>query len=379
MLVGRMTTGQHPRARDVIAQAFEPGAAPRTVPLSALPPLVAADENFVWVDLHSPAHASLYALAELLDLPPGAVRALLSPCRRSYPVRFDGRLFVSVLAPRLAVRAADRDGYRVDLFLGRNVLVSAHAWDTPALDRARLRAGHDADRLRRDAGHMLTIVLDELVRDALAAAWRTCGDASSLEARALRDTADAVLRDLRDLRRVRRDARALADIAETYRAIVATLPALSSYGAEALAERDGANLATRLDDLCDTARIAAEAADGAFTVYLARRVRHGAATLTPAPVVGSVLTVAIILSAVALTVGYADAALRALPGATPEGAARILTRILVRVVLIALIALLLLRWPSWRAAHRVTHRIDGDTGRQSRTRRTGRKGRRRSL
>jgi len=357
-----MTTGQHPRARDVIAQAFEPGAAPRTVPLSALPPLVAADENFVWVDLHSPAHASLYALAELLDLPPGAVRALLSPCRRSYPVRFDGRLFVSVLAPRLAVRAADRDGYRVDLFLGRNVLVSAHAWDTPALDRARLRAGHDADRLRRDAGHMLTIVLDELVRDALAAAWRTCGDASSLEARALRDTADAVLRDLRDLRRVRRDARAL-----------------SSSGAEALAERDGANLATRLDDLCDTARTAAEAADGAFTVYLARRVRHGAATLTPAPVVGSVLTVAIILSAVALTVGYADAALRALPGATPEGAARILTRILVRVVLIALIALLLLRWPSWRAAHRVTHRIDGDTGRQSRTRRTGRKGRRRSL
>jgi len=355
-----MTTGQHPRERDVVAQAFEPGAAPRAVPLSALPALVAADENFVWVDIHSPAHESLYAVAELLDLPHGAVRAMLSPWRRPHPIRFDRRLFVSVLAPRLDVRAADQDGYRVDLFLGRNVLVSAHTWDTPALDRARARAGRDADQLRRDAGHMLTIVLDELVRDALEAAWRTCWDASLLKTRARRDTADAVLGDLL---RVRRDARALADLADTYRPIVAMLPTSFSSGAEAPEEGDSTDIATRLDDLRDTARAATEAADVAFTIYLARRARRGATTITPAAVVGSVLTVAIILAAVALTVGYADVALRDIPGATPVGAARILTRILVRVVMIGLIALLLIRWRSWLAARRVTHRNDGGMGR----------------
>ena len=350
-----MMTGQHPRERDVVAQAFEPGAAPRAVPLSALPALVAADENFVWVDIHSPAHESLYAVAELLDLPHGAVRAMLSPWRRPHPIRFDRRLFVSVLAPRLDVRAADQDGYRVDLFLGRNVLVSAHAWDTPALDRARARAGRDADQLRRDAGHMLTIVLDELVRDALEAAWRTCWDASLLKTRARRDTADAVLGDLL---RVRRDAHTLTGLAETYGA--AALPASFPQGIDApLREEDGADLATRLDDLRDTARAATEAVDGAFTVYLARRARQGAATITPAAVAGSVLAVAIILAAIALTVGYTDAALRDIPGATPVGAARILTRILVRVVMIGLIALLLIRWRSWLTARRVTQQNGG--------------------
>jgi len=354
-----MTTGQHPRARDVIAQAFEPGAAPRAVPLSALPALVSADENFVWVDVHGPARESLYAVAELLDLPHGAVRAMLSPWRRQHPIRFDGRLFVSVLAPRLDVRTADRDGYRVDLFLGRNVLVSVHTWDTPALDRVRARAGRDADRLRRDAGHMLTIVLDELVRDALEAAWRTCWDASLLETRALRDTSDAFLGDLL---RVWRDAHTLTALAETYGA--AALPASFPQENDApFREEDGADVATRLDDLRDTARAATEAADGAFTVYLARRARQRATTITRAAVVGSVLTVAIILAAVALTVGYTDAALRDIPGATPVGAARILTRILVRVVMVGLIALLLIRWRSWLAARRVTHRADGGMGR----------------
>ncbi len=354
-----MATGRRPRARDVMAQAFEPGATPQDVPLSALQALVSADENFVWVDIHSPAHESLYAVAELLDLPPGAVRAMLSPYRQPHPIRFDRRLFVSVLAPRLDVRAADRDGYRVDLFLGRNVLVSAHSWDTPALDRARARAWRDADHLRRDAGHMLTIVLDELVRDALDAAWRACWDALSLETRALRDTSDAFLGDLL---RARRDAQALVDIAATYGA--ATRSILFPHCLESPPlQRNGVDLAGRLDDLHDTGCATVEAVDGAFTVYLARRARQGATTITVATVAGSVLAMAVILSAVALTVGYADAALRDIPGATPVGAARILTRVLVRVVMIGLIAFLLIRWRSWLAARRVTYRDDGGMGR----------------
>jgi len=157
---------------------------------------------------------------------------------------------------------------------------------------------------------------------------------------------------------VRRDARTLTTLAETYGA--AALPASFPKGIDApLREEDGADLATRLDDLRDTARAATEAVDGAFTVYLARRARQGAATITPAAVAGSVLAVAIILAAIALTVGYTDAALRDIPGATPVGAARILTRILVRVVMIGLIALLLIRWRSWLAARRVTQRNGG--------------------
>ena len=73
---------------------------------------------------------------------------------------FGERSFVSATVPRL-----DPENYRVlagelDVFVGRNALLSAHKHPVPFADNVVARAQQDPALLRRDSAFLLSILLD---------------------------------------------------------------------------------------------------------------------------------------------------------------------------------------------------------------------------
>ncbi len=345
-----MTTRQNP-CEGVVVRVFAPGADPRPAALADLPGLVSVDDTVVWVDLCAYSHADLYAVAELLDLQPDAVRAALTPGTLSRLDLYDRHLFISTMVPCPGVRAADTGGHRLDLFVGRNVVVSAHARPLPFADRVQARAQHDSALLRRDAPYLLYIMLDELLAYHARLAQSVCRASVAAQERALRGTHDSVLTDLL---RVRREVSRRAELAGTYSAVVASLSPPGSHWAAGVEVSMGiANVTARLTTLCDALETAREATDVAFDLYLTRDARGGRRAVTTYAVVWALGVPLALIAVLTLTIGVVD-------GAASRTWAALLVRILVRVLAVGVLVLVIVyRYGRRRTAFRARIRDDG--------------------
>ncbi len=342
------TTRQDPHDRDVLIRVFEPGVDPRSAALGDLPDLVSVDDNVVWVDLPSSAHASLRAVSELLDLHGQAVRAALAPGTRPGLDLYDRHLFFSATVPRPGVRAVDARAQRVDLFVGRNFVVSAHTQPLPFADRVQARARQDAALLRRDAAYLLYIVLDELLAYHAGFAGDACGASVAVQERALRDTRDPFLTDLLH---ARREIALLAEAASEYRTVVAAVAQPDCPWTAGVEVSMGlADVTARLATLCDALDAAREATDGAFDLYLARGVRDRRQAITTYAAVGALLTPFAVVVVLTLIIGVVDGTVhRAALGVW----ASLLVRIFVRVLAVgALVLVIMYRYGQQRAACR---------------------------
>jgi Mg2+ and Co2+ transporter CorA len=122
-----------------VAWLFQEDAEPRQVALEELPVLAADDAYFVWVDLSDYVPSDLEQVAEQLDLPEAAVRVALAGWQRPRLGVFRDRYFVAVTVPHAELAEQRVLASELDLFVGRNYLVSAHKRPLPFAERVLAR------------------------------------------------------------------------------------------------------------------------------------------------------------------------------------------------------------------------------------------------
>jgi magnesium transporter len=285
----------------VEAWLFAADQEPRQVALDDVSTFVADDANFVWVDLSAYAEDELRALATALDLHPNAVRAALSTWQRPRLSVYPNHFFVSATVARPSLETLRVLADELDLFVGRNFLVSAHRHPLPFADHLHARAIHRPDLVALNAAFMLYIILDELLAHYEELDRQQQAEVERIEERALHETSDDFLEDVV---RFKRHAFALAQLSEQHREVLAAFlrPDFGWVSGEDV-EESFRSLQARLAYLLDALQGAREAANGALDIHvshMAHRTNQVIKVLTMASIVLFVASVLIALVGVTL-------------------------------------------------------------------------------
>ena len=251
-----------------VAWLFQEEAAPRRVTLEELPRLAADDAYFVWVDLSDYVSSDLEQVAERLDLPEAAVQVTLAGWQRPRLGVFRDRYFVAVTVPHVDLAAQRVLASQLDLFVGRNYLVSAHKRPLPFAERVLARAVQNPALLKLDSAFLLSILIDELLAHFEVLTEELEDEVEAMEVRALTDSSDALLEDLLHLKRF---AFALYRLAGQHRATLEAFlrPDFPLVGGDVI-EPYFRDLDERLGRLLDALGAAKESVNGSFDLYVSQ-------------------------------------------------------------------------------------------------------------
>ena len=131
---------------------FRPHSTPRIIKLSEVAQLVTADENFIWLDLSSYSENKLREIAHILALHPLAVRATLASWQRPRYSNFRNQFFVTTTIAHLNPQLHRVFAGELDLFVGRNYLVSAHKIPLPFTKKIMERARQSPELVEFELG-----------------------------------------------------------------------------------------------------------------------------------------------------------------------------------------------------------------------------------
>src|SRR5215211_8836326 len=251
-----------------VAWLFQEDAEPRQVVLEEVPGLAADDAYFVWVDLDGYNPSDLEQVAEQLDLPEAAVQVTLAGWQRPRLGVFRDRYFVAVTVPHGELAAQRVLASELDLFVGRNYLVSAHKRPLPFAERVMARAVQNPGLLKLDSAFLLSIVIDELLAHFEVLTEELEDEVEAMEVRALTDSSDALLEDLLHLKRF---AFAVYRLASQHRATLEAFlrPDFPLVGGDVI-EPYFRDLDVRLGRLLDALDAVKESVNGAFDLYVSQ-------------------------------------------------------------------------------------------------------------
>src|SRR5215212_5636687 len=252
----------------VVAWLFREEAEPGQVSLEELPPLAADDACFVWVDLNGYVPTDLAQVAQQLDLPEAAVRVALAGWQRPRLGVFRDRYFVAVTVPHGELATQRLLASELDLFVGRNYLVSAHKRPLPFAERVLARAVQNPALLKLDSAFLLSILIDELLAHYEVLTEELEDEVEAMEERALTDSSDALLEDLLHLKRF---AFAVSRLASQHRATLEAFlrPDFPLVGGDVI-EPYFRDLDVRLGRLLDALDAAKESVNGSFDLYVSQ-------------------------------------------------------------------------------------------------------------
>ena len=252
----------------VVAWLFREDAEPGQVSPEKLPPLAADDGCFVWVDLSGYDPSDLAHVAQLLDLPEAAVQLALAGWQRPRLGVFGDRFFVAVTVPHGELAAQRVLASELDLFVGRNYLVSAHKQPLPFTERVLARAVQNPALLKLDSAFLLSILIDELLAHYEVLTEELEDEVEAMEVRALTDPSDALLEDLLHLKRF---AFAVYRLASQHRATLEAFlrPDFPLVGGDVI-EPYFRDLDERLGRLLDALDAVKESINGSFDLYVSQ-------------------------------------------------------------------------------------------------------------
>lgn len=258
--------GASPKAvfRTWLFSGTDPG---RDFDLADLPALSADDKNLAWVDLSGYTEPDLQKVAELLNLHPISVAAALEPWQRPQINAFDTYFYLSVtlITPKgeLAVDVGE-----LDLFVGKNYLLSVHKNEVPFLAGIADRLHKSPDLVRLHTGYVLYIVLDEML-DFYQKMFEDLEDAvEQMEESALRVDTEVFLADLL---RLKRHVFVLGRLAEQHRLVFSafTRPDFEFISGPDI-EPYFRDLQQRLDQIVERLFAARDSVNSAFQIYVSQ-------------------------------------------------------------------------------------------------------------
>ena len=277
------------------AWMYESGRAPRRVALADLGEARPARDAFLWVQIWGYSPEDLRDLADRLHLDGAAVDVALDAWQRPRLDIAPTGYFVNVTLPRVDVAAHRVFAGEIDLFVGRNLLVTAHKQPPVLSKRVRARARLMPDALREEPSYLVYIILDEL----LAYYERLCehvdDEVEVLEERALTDTTDAYLGDVL---RLKRYVFALSRLADHHRDVLASfLRPDFPFQAPDVVRPYFRQLNERLAHALAVLADAKAGVNGAFTIYVSH-VSHRTSRIirTLTVISGLLLPVTVILA-----------------------------------------------------------------------------------
>ena len=139
----------------------------RDVPSEEVRDYIREPSNLVWMDVQDPGPAELSMLSEEFGFHPLALEDVATGQQRPKMDEYKGYTFVVTHG---VVSGADTTAprtFEVDLFIGRNYVVSLHRGRVPALESALGRWTRGGAMLREGVGFLVYTVMDTIV-DAYA-------------------------------------------------------------------------------------------------------------------------------------------------------------------------------------------------------------------
>jgi magnesium transporter len=125
---------------------------------------VLADERaLLWLDLERPTPTELQALAATFGFHPLAIEDATKAHQRPKIDRYD--TFYFIVFYDIDVDAAEEriDEHELDIFLGRNFLITVHGETIAEIDEVAARFGHNQANIERGVGVLLYSLLDTIV------------------------------------------------------------------------------------------------------------------------------------------------------------------------------------------------------------------------
>jgi magnesium transporter len=173
----------------------------RDIPTGEIHEYIREADTVVWVDVGSPGPAEIAMLIDELGFHPLALEEAADGRRRPKADEFKGYL---VLVTYAAVPGPDARGpgtAEVDLFIGRNYVVSIHRARVPALDEAMARWTRGGARLREGVGFLVYEVLDAIVDSFAPVIGRIEEEIGEIEVALLIRSDEEAVRNLLRLKR----------------------------------------------------------------------------------------------------------------------------------------------------------------------------------
>jgi magnesium transporter len=240
----------------------------REVPLDELAAMAADDACFVWVDLNAFDAHDLQVVAAELHLPEALVELTLAERKRPRMKLYKGGCYVSVAVPRGSHGTKRILLDELDLFVGRNYLVSTHRHALPFADRALERADLNPAMLKLDSAFLLYILVDELLANYEDLTEGLEEQIEAMEERALVDDSEAFLADLLAMKQ---HVFAVNHVAGQHRGVIEGFlrPDFPLPGGEKITPyfRD---LDDHLGHLLDRLETTKESVNGAFDLYVSQ-------------------------------------------------------------------------------------------------------------
>jgi len=179
--------------------AYQDGKRLGDIPKEDISEYVKRPECFVWVALKDPEPAELAEMQEEFGLHELAVEDATHGHQRPKIEEFGDSLFVVLHVPQL--RDGDIHVGELDVFVGRNYVLTVRHRFEPGFQAARARAESDPELLRAGAGFVLYALMDEVVDRYFPLVDALEVELEKIEVRIFtQNLASATLRELYDLK-----------------------------------------------------------------------------------------------------------------------------------------------------------------------------------
>jgi magnesium transporter len=131
-------------------------------PAATLVSLLASGRGLVWVDFTGPTEEDVRAMRKIFNFHPLAIEDTRNQMQRPKVEEYEDNLFV-ILNPVSAHAEKGASFRELDVFIGRNYIVTVHPDDEPAIDETRKRIGYSIAEDDTSTGYLLYLILDTVV------------------------------------------------------------------------------------------------------------------------------------------------------------------------------------------------------------------------
>jgi magnesium transporter len=135
----------------------------RDVPIEEIADYLHDPDNLVWMDIQDPGQAEIAMLMEEFGFHPLALDDVVTGVQRPKVDEYRGYVFLVVFGVRAGSEPGSFETTELDLFIGRNYLVTCHRRAAPQLEEALRRWTGGGEMLREGVGFLVYAVMDALI------------------------------------------------------------------------------------------------------------------------------------------------------------------------------------------------------------------------
>src|SRR5580765_6420209 len=145
--------------------AYQNGTKLGDIPIADISDYVTRPECFVWVALFEPTNEEIGEMAEEFNLHPLAVDDARKGHQRPKIEEYDDSLFVVIHTLEPSSDPSDKDlkSGEIDIFVGRNYILSVRHRTQKGFGEVRARSEREPALLRYGAGYVLYALMDTVV------------------------------------------------------------------------------------------------------------------------------------------------------------------------------------------------------------------------